>query len=270
MKLNKLGLITIVAAMWTLNVYAEHAPHSPQLEQINVQEVFVPEVGYDNNDNVQVLVDGKLPNLCYDLDKTTSSIDMDKKIITITQYARKKSDSICDLDRRDLPEYMKYPVRYSQDYNLGQLHSGKYKIVFSQQKKLNKSRPLEIKKAPVSSVDNFIYAPISSAFIPEIIYETNDAQVVLTGIMGSTCLKFSKIDVITMNDVYIILPKLTYNGNVECQNQPRPIQKIISLGKVEPGRYLIHIRSTSGKAINKVFSVTKRAETGNYSSYFDQ
>jgi hypothetical protein len=233
-------------------------------EEVSVQKVFTSPTGYDDNDNIQLVIDGELPGLCFERDETTFKINHSAKTIEVHQMMKKRMITDCLKEQRDWPEYFQWPVSYTTEINLGTLDEGTYKIIWWDQieragEKIKLEREFRVKKSDSSSIDEFLYAPVSSAFIGDLIYESSNADVVLSGIWNNGCQELydENIEVIKEEDVYVILPKMTNLNHIPCERMMRPLQKIVKLGPMTTGRYLLHIRSITGHSINKVFTVIK-------------
>jgi hypothetical protein len=242
-------LVLIITMALTLNVLA-----APKISEVNIEEVFVAPVGYDSNDNVEIIVDGKLPNACYELYKTDTEIKGFN--IYVKQYIKIKQISECRPENQSQHTTPLWPVQYTNRIEIGELVKGKYSIIYNTNFS-QKMKTFVVSKSVSSSIDDDLYAPVSNAFIPELIYSTSNAQVILTGIMTNTCMSFQgDVKVIRHDNVFIILPKMSVHRNRVCTSTMEPLQHIVSLGEVQKeGRYLIHVRSTTGRSVNKLFSV---------------
>lgn len=226
----------------------------PATSEVSIEEVFVAPKGYDSNDNVEIIIDGKLPNACYELYNTDAKI-IDKKI-HIKQYIKVKQISECRPENQNQQTIPLWPVQFTNRIELGELEAGKYTIIYKSNL-IEQKKSFEVVKSTSNSIDDDLYAPVSNAFIPELIYPTSNGQVILTGILTNTCMSFlGNVKVIRHENVFIILPKMTVHRNRPCMSTMEPIQQIVSLGEIaHEGRYLIHVRSTTGRSVNKLFSV---------------
>lgn len=245
-----MNLFLTFITLLSISNFANAKSSIKEIKEVSLTEVFVPPIGYDDNDNIEIVIDGKLPSPCYDLHST--SVDRIEEKIYIKQFIRKKNISECLNDQSS--NHLLFPVHFSNTISLGELDHGTYHLDY---KSLNNNhKTFIVSKSQHRSIDNFLYAPVSSVFIPELIYETSNAQVVLTGIFENTCmvLEEQNIEIKKLDNIFIILPKLSLL-NRNCVNTKRPLQNIIDLGTVRPGRYLIHVRSITGRSVNKAFTV---------------
>lgn len=229
---------------------------APLISEVAIEEAFVAPKGYDTNDNVEIIIDGKLPNACFEIYKSEAIIDQTKFEVILKQKVRVKNITECLPSNQGQQQVPMWPIQFTNLVSLGNLKAGTYKVYYHNgQKKVQKS--FKVSTAVSTGIDDFIYAPISNAFIPELIYATENAEVILTGIITNTCMNFNGfVEVKRMGNVFIVLPKMSLNTFATCSETQIPLQSIVSLGPIKKeGRYLVHIRSTTGLSVNKVFSV---------------
>jgi hypothetical protein len=229
------------------------------IREDTIDNVFVPPMGFDDNDHIQIVLDGRLPNLCFELANSYYHIDQKEKIITVKQFIKKKQIPECQEKHDKLPAYLKWPEPFTTEINLGTLSKGDYKIQFQSSTGAAKEKLFHVKTSESSSIDEMLYAPISDAFIPELIYETDNGEFILTGIWQNSCLDLKNEDITVQkfSDVFVVLPKMTVTKQAHCFNKQRPLREIVSLGELKQGRYLLHIRSLTGRSVNKIFTVIK-------------
>lgn len=233
-----------------------HAFATPQIKEVDLEEVFVVKKGYDSNDNIEVTFLAKLPSACFSPGHYNLT-QLSGNEFRLSFFIKKKGISSCAGEEKI---QLKNPVYYSKTISLGELAAGEYKITFADQTKL-RTKSFRVTKALANTLDDMEYAPVSNAFIPELVYTTSDAQVILSGIITTTCMDIfdEDIKVTRQGDVFVIIPKAQTIENPLCQKTEIPLQKIISLGSLKkPGSYLIHIRSQSGLSVNKVFQVRSK------------
>jgi hypothetical protein len=66
-----------------------------KIVEVPVSNVFAPARGFDDNDFVQIVIDGKLPNSCYLQDETKVNLDRASKTIVVKQLALRRQDGDC-------------------------------------------------------------------------------------------------------------------------------------------------------------------------------
>jgi len=245
-------VLTLILSTLTNVLYA-----SPRITELELNDVFVVPKGYDTNDNVELTFLTKLPSACYSPSKYTLTKSNSKKY-SLKFFIKRKEISGCDETNLEI---VKVPVYYSQTISLGELNEGNYLVEFKTIDKIT-NVGFTVTKATSTTMDDMEYAPVSNAFIPEMIYATSDAQVILSGVIQSSCMDvFSEdISVSKEGNVFVIVPKAKSAPYQNCLPVETPLQKIVSLGEiVTPGAYLIHVRSQSGLSVNKVFQVREKA-----------
>jgi hypothetical protein len=226
----------------------------PLEREIAIKSVFVPGEGYDDNDNIEVVVDGTLPNACYSLGRTETSVSEDK-VITVKQYALLQSDRVCI--QSEMSEFALVPVPFTKDVALGSLGKGNYTINFKNEANVVASSIFEVAEAPSETIDNMAYAPVSNAYMPAAIEVDAQGTARITGYLTSSCMKLDDFQVArdATNGVIVILPRVKQALSGACLQYIRPFEKEVDLGDFQEGRYLLHVRSMNGKSVNRVFSV---------------
>lgn len=231
--------------------YTKASTLDSKVESISLSEVFVIEQGFDTNDNIEITFFAQLPNACFKAVRT--SVTQEANNFKIDFFIKKKNLSGCETQLTDLD----FPINYVQTLSLGEHQAGQYTLSFKQSDKLI-TKTFTIKEATTNTLDDQLYAPVSSAFIPELINPTNHAKIILTGIFNNSCMHLShqNIEVIKQGNVFIVLPKANLVKGRFCENEQFPLQAVVDLGVVKkPGNYLIHIRSQSGLSVNRVFHI---------------
>lgn len=231
---------------------------SQDLIDVGIDEIFTIKNGFDSNDQVELIIDSTLPDACYRVGKTNYSIKNDT--ITITQTIRAKNIDGCNNNSRDILQFPAMPVRFTQVVNLGVLPSGAYKVIYKNKLGNTITKDLHIKAAVLQSVDDYYYAPITDVFVPALVLDSQNATMIMTGVINDSCLVYEPKDfkVEKQGNIFIVQPKVKFMTNQECVPVQKPLQAVLNLGRItDPGRFLIHVRSMSGQSINKTFSVEK-------------
>lgn len=255
--LKNLILSGLVLVMGSAGFASDTLRYLGEERAFEVQSVFVPPVGYDDNDLIQVVVDGKVTNICWMVSSVKLVPTARAGLFRVETEVTRKDIADCKRTDQELPEYMKWPVQVSNEVALGKLTAGEYTIQFERSQGVQNVK-FKVDPAEGESVDNNLYAPISDAFMPERIPQSPSAEAILSGVINTNCLSLSpkNIEVLRYDRVIVVLPKLKLQRSSRCRYSPRTINTILNLGAVEPGRYLLHVRSMSGHAINRVFTVT--------------
>ncbi len=217
--------------------------------------VYAPTYGYDNNDSVEVVFEGNLPNACYSLAGDIVRVDDNLKTIYIGELITRLKDGVCAQDDDALPTQARSQVHFERNVTIGTLSAGKYQIIYTSTQGLQ-TRALDVAVSPVSnSVDSNRYAMISNAFVATQVESSEETfEVRLTGAVGSSCTILKDIQVTLENDVFVLLP-ITETSDEICMPSEVPFYRIINLKTPVPGRYLLHTRSIGGGSKNSLFTV---------------
>lgn len=230
------------------------------LMEVPVEALLAPSEGYDDNDNVQVVLHGLLPNVCYTLGKyevipAHSGDDGGK--MRIKQYAIRNTESIC-AEGAMLPPHLNMAVPFVTEISLGQLPAGNYHFEYLRADSGTGLRALNISSAPVPTVDSLPYAAVTNLISQDVIGAGEELSVTLTGVLNSTCTELDpEVSYRKLEDVYIILPTIRVKPGVLCAQILIPFEVPLKLGRPEVGHYLVHARSMNGKSVNRVIEVTR-------------
>jgi hypothetical protein len=239
----KLVLNTVLAgSVLALSAGAAFAddPSTGTLIAVTADASFVP-VGFDDNDDVVVVLDGSLPDSCYKLSHTEILKDPASKKVTLVQYAR-RYPGIC----------LQSLVPFSSEANLGVLPEGTF-TVDSPGAAVEK---LQITEATSAGPDEFLYAPVDSA---KVVFDEATATYrgILEGRFTNSCMRMKEVAVFNSGKTLEVLPKMEMvDSPTGCENTEVPFSWSVDLPKnINQGRHLMHVRSLNGKSVNKMFSV---------------
>jgi len=208
---------------------------APKLVTTGVSSVFVP-LGFDDNDNVQVVIEGYFPNTCYKLGPSNIEVEDEKVKITPLAYFY-------------AGPCLQMMVHYEKAVNLGLLKAGKYRVEISQT--VLEVPPLVVKEADPNNAtpDDFLYAPIKSASI----ISQNPPVLRLKGAFTNSCMKMEEVRVPpSYNRTVAVLPIATYKGQEGCAQVMMPFEQDVAISEKLAGRYLFHIRSLNGASVNLI------------------
>lgn len=207
----------------------------------DTKNLFIP-IGFDDNDDVVVVLDGFLGDACDRLRAPQVKIDRVRHEIRI-QPMKERVGQQC-------PEIL---VPYHQVVTLGTLPAGRYVV---QTADLDLGDVLLVKQAPVTTPDDYLYAPAESAHIASRI--GGPATAIVRGRFTDTCSTLLETRLIPAGRVLQVLPILARSardpqGNA-CAPADKPFEARVDLPTLAPGRYLLHVRSLNGQSLNTVFS----------------
>ncbi|MBI1859400.1 MAG: hypothetical protein HYR96_00590 [Deltaproteobacteria bacterium] len=217
----------------------------PQTEYFDaeIRYLFVP-VGFDSNDpDVLVVIDGVMPDTCYRLDQPDVE-RVDSKTFSIRANMHKVAGNC-------LP----FAVPFTQEVKLGQLKAGSDYVAVARAGSPKELFVVEEAK-PETGIDDYNYATVDAV---EVTQKDNAQVAVLKGPRINTCLEFDEIRASTVNGKSIEIRPLikktaTGPNGAACKN----VDERFSVEKVLPpmslGRHLVHVRSSGGQAVNRVYT----------------
>lgn len=254
MRTSLKSLITIA----TFSAAAQASSPKPELvaQEVPVTNIFAPAVGYDDNDLVQLVVEGNLPNGCYRQDRTSISTDLATHTINVVQFATRLSDGVCEKADAELSPELKRSVHFMNDVNVGVLEVGEYHVAYNVVGG-QVLRPLAVAKAPVTTIDSLHYAHVHFAFVQDQVDSSQKTmRVEFSGLLSSSCVELE--DVVPaqlVDDVLILMPQITVSDDICMPVERRFMKEIDVVVPKTPGRYMLHVRSSNGEAVNRLFSV---------------
>jgi hypothetical protein len=213
------------------------------LVPVAADRVFVP-TGFDDNDSVQVVVDGNLSNSCYKAAAGEFTIDTETHTILLTPMARVSDSAAC----------LQVLVPYTYVYELGVLPRGDYSISVAG---MDGSKRLSVAEATSAGPDDEFYAAIDNAYVAEF-PSLGRRAVMLEGTYTNTCMRWVRADLKHVApDVIEVLPVVAIVDNGNCVDMKFPFKGVsVDLPTLERGRYLLHVRAMNGSAVNRVFEIS--------------
>ena len=221
--------------------------------EVLIGNVFIPEKGYGDNDNIELTVDGYLADSCYQIAETTVERGTDPDTFVLHQLANHRTDGLCASGI----------VLYTQNVGLGTLPTGAYKVLFNVGLTPVRQSVFNVERArtpgvvePEAHFDDYPYAEIRSISIPDVVNGVDEAGASLSGELTSACTFIKEVRVIPEGNVFVVLP-IIGNTHRLCALTELPFQYKLRLGRLGEGRYLIHVRSMNGVAVTRAFSVVR-------------
>lgn len=243
MKRNSLALslflVTAIGIALGASAQAAKKIPEPLLQPIAINTAFVPQ-GFDSNDRTQIVIEGTIGGTCYKVGPTLVDVDESTQTIYVKQLAY----------------YYYMPCDYiftsfTSVVDIGILKSGNYKIL--DQKSGQTLGLLPVKSATTAAPDDYLYAPVNDAqYLPK------KRQILLTGYYPNVCMHLKQV-VTKMdgNHVVVVLPIAELSdASEQCPHGILPFVQTVDLPPEikEKERFLLHVRTLNGQAINKVYS----------------
>lgn len=211
-----------------------------ELVAVDVRTVFVP-IGFDDNDEAEVILDGYLPSGCYRVAGAETSVDHDARRVVVKAMAR----------FFDVP-CLEILVPFKIEAKLGQLAEGTYTIEV-QGPSTTLSETLPVKHSFGPSPDDYPYVPVDDVTVD---LDRVEHQMVATvrGRFTSTCMRWQEAKVEDHGKTVNVLPILRMELLDRCEPVERPfVQRVVLPESISYGRHLLHVRSMNGQAVNQVF-----------------
>lgn len=230
-------LVTLIALMMSAGLLA-----SPNLTQVPTTHAFAP-MGFDTNDNAEVIVTGFLPNLCYKAPQSSVKMAGNSIAVEVKALNYSSENTYC----------LEMLVPFTEVVDLGVLDKGTYTIDVNPEKSnamFNKgvSTTLKIVEASSDAVDDFIYASVKSI-------DMDNDDVVLKGYNPSDCLVLDEVKYVDNGiDTYSVLPMMKKVSEF-CPMKPTPFEYRTKLpDTLKVNNILLHVRVMDGKSVNRVIS----------------
>lgn len=228
--------LSVLAVAISISAVAQNS--SPAQVPALFTKVYIPK-GFDSNDHVQILGEGTFRNTCYRHANTTVKIDEAQKTISLGPVAYEYS-GFC----------LQVILPFERVVDIGLLKAGLWKVV--QGSDSSTVGEIAVTPALIDSADDYLYAPVSQAFLKQ---HNGDVEIVVTGEFSNSCLSLDTVKVDVQADVVVVQPIAKFDQALKCQNGQFAFSKIVHLSGVKAGRYLLHVRSMNGNAVNSLVSV---------------
>lgn len=206
---------------------------------IPVTHIYSP-LGFDSNDNVEVIVKGYLPNLCYRAPNTKTQVNGQTIEIQVTAL-HPSANVMC----------AQIAMPYLEAAQVGVLDKGDYGIVVNPAEPNSRSSSINIVAATSSAIDDNVYANVTSV---ERVPGTR--TVFLKGTNPVDCYELAQIKSFSNGkDTYSVLPIMkqvsaTCNVKSVAFSYKWDVPTDLSSIEQEP---LLHVRVMNGKSFNTLF-----------------
>lgn len=207
------------------------------LVSVGSDRTFAPK-GFDDNDQIQLVIEGRLDSDCYRLEPAEIRLDHQKKQIFIQPKAS-YYQWLC----------LEVQVPWTQVINLGHLPSGTWNIKVGSS---GESEQLLVKSSTTTRPDDHIYAPVDFLSVD---VADGDATATIRGHFPTRCGELLEVIVNDSGKTIEVLPIMAAGTSRNCERMDQPFEHKIQLPKKSKGRYLLHVRSLSGQALNQVYEI---------------
>lgn len=224
--------VSLISLAFSSFLYA-----GPIVVNAPVDHLFVPN-GFDNNDNVEVVVTGNFPNTCFSRNKVEVSIKEENINVTITALSTTHEKSDCP----------KIEIPFMENVTIGNLQAGEYKINVNN--KLHEKLNVEI--ASSRSVDNHLYALINYIDLGFTGGLSGDAM--LVGRIHESCLSLDSIEYLSNGkDTLSILPIMKKVSD-DCTGERKYLELPVKFAPraFSSDKVLLFVRTMDGKSVSSL------------------
>jgi len=235
-------LLIFLSLFISINVMAGVGGPKPILVPSKFNKLYVPE-GFDSNDNVQIVAEGYSPNNCYRYAFTKVEVDHRTRKISLASSSFKYGGDCLDVT-----------IPYDRVLDLGILSEGTYSVIQTYDNKI--IGEIHIGATEKLEADDYLYAPITQAYFK---VGRCSNKVLLTGNFPLSCMKLKEVRTNVQPEVFVLQPIVELDKSVACKEGQFPFEKSVKADGLESKkRYLLHVRSVNGKAINSLVDVPKK------------
>ncbi len=229
--------LVVFTSMFVISAYHSNADTLPVVKTILLGAAYVPS-GFDDNDRIQLVVEGLLPNTCYRVGPHSISVSDSSRTIAVEQQVYHYLGGVC----------FQMMVPFHQVVDVGLIKAGRYSIADKISAKVLGS--LDVLRAKNAGPDDYLYAPVTDAYL-ESDTQSKKTNLILTGSFTDRCSMFDDVQVQYQNHVLVVLP-IMKRVEGRCVPEKAMYTKVVELDQELHGAYMLHVRSLNGQAINRV------------------
>lgn len=252
MKLSISKAVFAAGSLFFTGSLARAETAQPDLVTAPVEKAFVP-MGFDGNDNVEVIVHGHFANTCYKVGPAKASVDYATSTVTVDATAYVYAGLMC----------AQVLVPFTESVSLGTVRPGTYRVVVKD-RPTAETTDLVVVEATTDSPDDFLYAPVEEAGLR--VRADGQQLVRIEGSYPYTfvgCMVVKELRIIrTPGNVVVVQPIAELlTGGPACDEQHGAKNFVIETPvreALEPGEYLMHVRALSGRSVNRVVALDAR------------
>ena len=210
----------------------------PVQKLVPVANVFGPE-GFDSNDNVEVVVEGFLPNLCYRSPMSEVKVEGNKIQIMVSAYSSEEVNPFC-------PEMV---VPFLEKVDVGVMDKGNYDILVNGKSIYERSGDIKVNESISDAIDEVVYANVE--YVEQV---RGSRNIRLKGHNPSDCFVIDKVDFVDNNkDVYSVLPKMKQISDF-CPMKLVPFEYEVEVPQnLNKEKVLLHVRVMDGQSVNSLY-----------------
>lgn len=208
------------------------------------EKVFVP-MGFDDNDDVQIVLEGTFPDTCYKVGPVTAVVDRENRKILLQAQAYHYPNCWC----------IQVRVPYLKTVSLGVLPTGEYDLLMQEKDgAYGKAALVPVGASTNEGPDDYLYAPVADAEV-EVPEGGGDPVLVLRGTFQNSCMKLREVRTINNpTEVVSVLPisEMPAAPGPECREERRAFTERVALKGLQASKTLVHVRSLNGQSLNRL------------------
>lgn len=206
-----------------------------KFEAVPIGHVYSPK-GYNSNDDVQIVVEGVLPDLCYKNPQSEVLVKGKDIHINVKALHNDKPNVGC----------AEMVVPFLESAKIGVLDKGWYRVLINGEQKSE----LYVEEFVSNGLEDEILANVEAVEVEE-----GSRIVKLKGQNVSDCLVHDELEINSnKKDAYSIKPLMRQVSDF-CPMKMVPFEIEMEVPEeLEREKVLLHVRSMDGKSVNKLFS----------------
>jgi hypothetical protein len=197
--------------------------------------------GYDSNDHIQFVGEGIFRNTCYRPAQESVQVDSGTRTITVGPVAYEYS-GFC----------LQVILPFQRVVDVGILKVGNWKVIETNGTSKALLGTISIQPALTNNPDDALYAPINQAFFQQ---KGSISEITLTGEFPNSCMALEDVKVTVEKEAVVIQPFAKMDVASACRDGKFEFTKTVSVTGVREGRYLLHVRSMNGNAVNTLIDI---------------
>jgi hypothetical protein len=206
-----------------------------------VDHVFVP-AGFDNNDNIELVVTGRFPSTCYSRNKVEVKVVNDVIDVKVTSFTTRNTRDNC----------LTMAVPFTEVVTVGNLQAGNYRIAVNARTATPLRDRLTVSESRSNSMDDFIYAQVDYVDLGFAGGQSGSAW--LRAQLPSPCLAFDRVEYLSNGkDVISIMPIMKRLSDFcPMKMVPYEIPVRYDISNMTAKKVLLFSRSIDGKSVSTV------------------
>lgn len=216
----------------------------PAVIDAPVDHVFVP-AGFDNNDNVEIVVTGHFPNPCYNRSGVKVKVIDDTIKVTISASVKEDKANLCAA----------MIVPFKEDIVVGNLQGGDYKIVVNEGTAFELKDKITIVEATSQNQDDHIYAMVNYIELGFTGGGFGDAR--LVGWNPSDCLELDRVEYRSNGKDTVSIMPIMKKVREFCPMKLTPLEIPVRFDPSEfsHSKVLLMSRTIDGRSVNSLVNL---------------